>query len=400
MAGNWDDVRREMRRGAAVQRIARHIAWEQITRPRPMDLSRVPPSTAALTPEYLTAILCTSVPEAKVVSTTLGASSSGSSDRCELSVSYNAAGLQAGLPTELFHKCTKSFYTRLHLLRCGLSHNEANFYRIIQPETSFETPKCYHAALEERSYRSSIIMENVVRTKDARFFDVDTPFTRANIEAMLSLLARLHARYWESARLDSEFTWLSTPQRFSAALEEGMELKQLTSRGMALADSVIPSDLSGRTEAVWRAYQRAMQLSSQAPHTYLHGDPHLRNYYRTADGRVGLSDWQVTMKGSWSHDFAYTMLTSLRVDQRRAWEQELLSFYLNRLEEYGAHRPPAADAWELYRRQTLYTFVGWLVTFGFGALQPDMQPASEALEIIRRAGAAVADLQSVRLLQD
>jgi hypothetical protein len=286
------------------------------------------------------------------------------------------------------------------LLRCGLSHNEANFFRVIQPETTFETPKCYHAALEERSYRSSIIMENVVRTKGATFFEVATPFTRSDIEAMLSLLARLHALYWESGRLESEFTWLTTPQRFSQALEEGMELKQLTARGMALADRVVPTDLRGRTDAVWGAYQRAMQLSSQPPYTYLHGDPHLRNYYRTADGRIGLSDWQVTMKGSWSHDFAYTMLTSLRVEQRRAWERELLSFYLNCLAEYGPQRLPAADAWELYRRQTLYTFVGWLVTIGFGALQPDMQPAAEALEIIRRAGAAVADLQSLALLQD
>jgi len=33
---------------------------------------------------------------------------------------------------------------------------------------------------------------------------------------------------------------------------------------------------------------------------------------------------QVALKGSWSHDFAYTMLTSLGVEQCLAWEREPL----------------------------------------------------------------------------
>ena len=108
-----------------------------------------------------------------------------------------------------------------------------------------------------------------------------------------------------------------------------------------------------------------MDLSSRAPLTYLHGDPHLRNYYKTASGRVGLSDWQCTMKGAWSHDFAYAMLTSLPVENRRSWEKELLKFYLDRVRAKGGNAPTPEAAWELYRRQTLYTFVGWLVTIGF-----------------------------------
>jgi hypothetical protein len=125
MAGQWKDIAKETRRAAAISRIARHVAWEQVSGAKPTDLSRVPPSPEALTVEYLTAVLCADHPGAKVTSLKLGAASSGSADRCAFSVAYNAAGNEANLPTRLFHKCTKSFYTRLHLLRCENSANSS-----------------------------------------------------------------------------------------------------------------------------------------------------------------------------------------------------------------------------------------------------------------------------------
>jgi hypothetical protein len=107
----------------------------------------------------------------------------------------------------------------------------------------------------------------------------------------------------------------------------------------------------------------------------------------------------VTMKGAWSFDFTYTLLTALSVEQRRAWDKELLALYLSRVKERGGNPPPAAEAWELYRRQTLYTYVGWLATIGFGALQPSMQPDSASLEIIKRSAYALEDLDSLALLR-
>jgi len=400
MAGQWKDIAKEVRRAAAINRIARNVAWEQVSNARPTDLSRVPPSSEALTVEYLTAVLCEGYPGAKVTSVTLGAASSGSADRCAISVTYNSAGNQANLPTRLFHKCTKSFYTRLHLLRCENSANEIQFFNTIAPELDFELPTSYRAELEPRSQRSSLILEDISNSKGATFFTVGTPFLRSDIEGMLSILGSLHAKYWESPRLNSEFKWLLYPSQFNKILEEGMELEQLMGSGFERAKSVIPAQVADRKEQVWSAHRRAMEMSSRAPLTFLHGDPHLRNYYKTAAGVIGLADWQVTMKGAWSHDFDYTVITSLSIDQRRAWEKDLLAFYLKSLKSGGADSLAYEEAWEIYRRQTLYTFVGWLVTIGFGALQPNMQPASESLEIIRRAAAAVDDLATLSLWKE
>lgn len=398
MSGTWTDINKESRRATAINRIARNVAWEIVSQARPKDLARVPPSAEALTPEYLTAVLCKDHPGAKVTDVTLGAASSGSADRCAFSVTYNDAGNRAGLPRELFHKSTKGFYTRLHLLRCGISRNETSFFDIIQPTLKSEIPKPYRADFEERTYRQSIILENVISTKGARFFEVSTPVERSDIEGMLSIIAELHGKYWESPRLEKEFTWLLQPAQFSRNLEEGMELEQLIDLGLQRGASVVSSKLTGRKADVLAAYRKSMDLSTRAPLTYIHGDPHLRNFYKTSAGAIGLADWQVTMHGAWSHDFAYTLLTSLPVEKRRAWERELLEFYLQRVKDAGGRPPVINDAWELYRRQTMYTFVGWLITIGFGPLQPDMQPTQESLEIIRRAATAVDDLNTIALL--
>src|SRR5579863_7610896 len=82
MAGNWSDIAKESRRALAIQRVARSVAWELLSQPKPKDFSRVPPGPAALTPEWLTAVLCKDHPGCKVIGINLGAASSGSGDRC------------------------------------------------------------------------------------------------------------------------------------------------------------------------------------------------------------------------------------------------------------------------------------------------------------------------------
>jgi Ecdysteroid kinase-like family len=398
MAGTWGDISLEYKRARAINRIARHVAWEKVSNPKPTDLSEVPPAPEALTPEYMTAVMCRNHPAARVTAIELGAESSGSGNRCALVLTYNEAGQSAGLPEHVFHKCEKDFYVRLHLRRLDIDRNEPMFYKVIQPEVGIETPRTYHSDFDTDSCRLSILMEDVIADRGASFFEVGSPIERSDIESMLAILADFHAHFWRSPRLDTEFTWLLDPVTYTRNLIEGMELEQLTINGLQRAESVLPESLKNRKDDIWNAFLNAIELSNQGPKTYLVGDPHLRNFYKTADGIIGLADWQVTMKGAWSHDFDYTLLTSLPVEKRRQWEKDMLRYYLERLRSRGVDELQFDTAWSIYRRQTLYTFVGWLVTIGFGALQPSMQPDGESLEIIRRAAAAVEDLDSIALL--
>jgi aminoglycoside phosphotransferase (APT) family kinase protein len=138
-----------------------------------------------------------------------------------------------------------------------------------------------------------------------------------------------------------------------------------------------------------------MVLASRGPRTYLHGDLHVANTYVTASEALGIADWQVGLQGSWVHDYAYLVSTALEIEDRRAWEKDLLAFYLDRLRAAGGERIELTRAWEDYRRATLYPYFAWIYTLGRARLQPKFQPERVSLTMIRRIAAAIADLDSL-----
>jgi aminoglycoside phosphotransferase (APT) family kinase protein len=141
--------------------------------------------------------------------------------------------------------------------------------------------------------------------------------------------------------------------------------------------------------------RRSLQLASQGPRTYLHGDLHIANTYTTRQGRMGIVDWQASLKGSWAHDYAYLLSTALEVEDRRAWEYELLDFYLERLSAAGGDDIPREKAWQAYRHATLYPYFAWVYTIGRSRLQPRFQPDEICLRLIERISAAIDDLDSL-----
>jgi aminoglycoside phosphotransferase (APT) family kinase protein len=175
-------------------------------------------------------------------------------------------------------------------------------------------------------------------------------------------------------------------------------LADRTPSGVRRAADVIPPALRSRRRDIRTALRRSMAVASQGPRTYLHGDLHVANTYLTADGAVGVCDWQVGLQGSWAHDYAYILATALEVEDRRAWERELLSFYLERLSAAGGGAIPMGQAWLAYRRATLYPYFAWLYTIGRWRLQPRFQPDAVSLVLIRRIAAAVEDLDSLAAL--
>lgn len=135
-----------------------------------------------------------------------------------------------------------------------------------------------------------------------------------------------------------------------------------------------------------------MQSISQGPMTYLHGDLHVANTYLTAEGAVGVCDWQCGLRGSWVHDYAYIVATALEIEDRRAWERELLQFYLEHLAAAGGGAPSPEAAWLDYRRALFYPYFAWLYTLGRSRLQPAFQPEDVSLTLIERLAVAIDDL--------
>jgi hypothetical protein len=380
-----------------IARVCAAAAGERVRGVRVVHAEDVPRSPEDITVEWLTAVLCSNAPAARVTTATPHEGSSGTTTRRTLELAYNEAGTAADLPTRLFVKCTSTVAQRIMLGLGGLIHGEPGFYNHVRQGLEIEAPRGYFGAVDERSWRSIVLLEDVVRTRGARFWRAGTAIGREQVEDLLAHVARWHGALWGSPRL-SHWRWLRMPADQMRLIDSLIGLADRRAAGAARAHAVVPAALRARQDDLYVGLRRSMELLSQGRPTYLHGDLHIANTYLTREGRMGIADWQVGLKGSWAYDYAYLVTTALAVEDRRAWERDLLDVYLDRLAAAGGPPIPREDAWEAYRQATLYPYFAWVYTIGRSRLQPTFQSDEVSLVMIERIATAIDDLDSLRAL--
>ncbi|MGH3421200.1 MAG: phosphotransferase, partial [Streptosporangiaceae bacterium] len=337
------------------------------------------------------AVLCPPVQGARVVSARTLAGTAGTTTRRTLHLVYNQAGAVAALPQRLFVKSTSSIAQRVMLGLGGLIQGEPRFYGTVRPRLEIEAPASYFGAVDQRSWRSVLLLEDVVYSRGASFWDPETRITRAQIEDLLRMTAGWHGRLWDSPLLSS-WTWLRSPGDQLRVIDGLLGLADRTPAGTERARAVLPPSLASRRHDLHEAMRRSLTAASQGPMTYLHGDLHVANTYLAADGSVGVCDWQCGLRGSWVHDFAYIVATALETEDRRAWEWELLQFYLEHLAAAGGGTLSPEAAWLAYRGALFYPYFAWIYTLGRSRIQPAFQPDGVSLTLIGRIAAAIDDL--------
>ncbi len=356
-------------------KLAANVARERLVPPRVTTLKDLPPSANALTNEWLTAALCRDVPGAAVVDSEVVGGSDGTSSRRALRVDYNPAGQTAGLPTRLFTKSASSFQSRLMLVAGGVAESETIFYRDIRPQLDrLRSPSSYYAAFDPKTYRSFVVMDDLSAAGWAFPNPMQDTISRRDAEDMVDQMAYYHAAFWDDPRLSSQYGRLATTEIFQQRINN-VGLLKAAHRGLEHIEATTPPAIYRRREELIPTTMRALHLNSTGTPTLLHQDVHQGNWLRDPDGRMGLYDWQCVARGEWALDFAYAMSINLPVEDRRAWERELLERYLWRLGEEGVKDPPSFEqAWLRYRQQPFHVVIFSLLTIGAGRFQPVMQP--------------------------
>jgi aminoglycoside phosphotransferase (APT) family kinase protein len=364
---------------------------ERFRPPKLRSRDDVPMSGADLTTDWLTDVLCHDVPGAKVLAYRTPGGSSGTSERLALRVDYNDVGIAAGLPTQLYTKTTKSFRQRMVLGGAGAIAGESHFYMRLRDKSTIEAPRGYWGKVDEASWRSITIMEDVVATKGARFLAPTTGFTHEQITDLVGGLARLHGPLWG----DPDIAGLKTPGDYIGRTSAFLDIRKRCEVGMERAKKVIPQRLLGQADRLFDATVRSMDISThEMPRTLLHGDAHAGQTYVTADGKMGLGDWQAILQGGWAFDFAYLVNSGCEPADRRAWQHDLLNTYVLTLREVGGPVIGLEDAMLAYRRQSFWPYTAWAFTIGRAAYQPEMQPVDTCLSVLKRTSTAIDDLDA------
>jgi thiamine kinase-like enzyme len=383
-------------RAGLATRVACHVANERITNPRPVSLREVPPTPGHLTDEWLTLALCRGIPGAKVLGHSLGPRSDGTSSRRTLRVEFDDVGREAGLNEWLFTKSGPGFMTRLVSAAVGLGEIESAFYAQVRDELPIEAPRTQHSAYDPVTGRQLLIIDDVSHTREACFGTILTRrLDRGQAEQVVDTLAALHAQFWDAALRRRFGHWLPDAYQWMARLNTTINAPKRILVGFARAREVIPTKIFRRSKEVPGALMRSLEINIAGPQTLLHGDVHPGNWYVTGDNQMGLYDWQCAVSGGGARDVAYALSTHLTIENRRAWERELVARYVDRLAMAGCRVPNAEAAFLAYRQQMLHAMFMWLVTIGRYRLQPEMQPKEVALESVRRTCQAAADLDSL-----
>ena len=369
-------------------RLSAHTLRDHFLNPICLTPQDVPWRAEALTPEWLTAILCKDVPEARVIGLTVEAASSGSSVRRRIHVRYNASGETANLPTHLFAKTTPDILTRL---TSGTSAGqEARFFTVLAPMLNLEVPHHRCSAFDRITGRSLHLFDDLVATRGASFCDYRTTFTRVQMTDVLGALARLHGGLHGDPRLSGELSWIPTYETFFQALAAtGTRVGH--EQALEKTRHLIPPAVYAGRNRLWAAAEDSLTDHATGLRSVIHSDVHPGNWYLTADGHPGLCDWQCIAQGHWARDLAYALSSMLEPEARRAWESELIAHYLGVLSASGGPCVSLDDARHFYRRQLPAALLMWTPTLCHPATMPDMQPEEVSLEMIRRITTAIDD---------
>lgn len=297
------------------------------------------------------------------------------------------------VPESVFVKvAAETAATRLMGELGRLGHTEVRFYSQLAPQLN-GVPHAYGAAFDTWTGRYLLVLEDLP-AESCEFPDTLHPLSPDQASLVIELLAALHASFWDRLPRDGRgpLGWLYTPSGDVTSLLTGSlmhaSIKRLRDRP-SLADVRVEN---GRFIA--ENYRAVATLIDAAPHTVMHGDAHPGNMYFHG-GKAGLLDWQAVRRGHPSRELAYTLITSLTPEDRRASQRELLDDYRRALVASGGPDLDRDDMWLRYRQSALYGYVAPLITAGMGGMQVE----GIAMEGLRRGVAALDDLETVAALK-
>lgn len=378
-----------------IARVGTAYLHDQIMRPKAESIAEVPASLSAVTANWLTEAVCGDS-DARVLSFRHEPISAGSTSRARLYFEYaGPAGAVAALPPTVFVKSTSSFLTRLHVGATGAAGVEARFYREIQPTIDVRTPHGVFGTADRRTGRSILLLEDIARTRDVIFGDIQGNYIDRNrAESLVDTLAATHGSLYQSPRFKTDLRWMVTSLRLQYGLNRLVDFEHRTVVGFDRSADVMPPEIIPYRNKIHAYLMASVELDKQVPLGLVHSDVHAGNWFIEDCDRMGLFDWSIIAKGQGTRDLAYALMSNLTTEDRRSWEQELVERYTARLAEVsGVSHDPSA-VWRSYRQQTMHGFCFWLYTIGRGTFQPKMQADEVSRANIQRMARAIMDLES------
>lgn len=272
----------------------------------------------------------------------------------------------------------------------GAYYHEVMFYRHLAGRTAMRTPAIYANEISDDKLSFITLMEDMAPAEPGSQF-VGESLAHARL-AMVEA-ARLAAAFYGDSKVCEKDYVMSQARDdggvFGQALLQEHWPKFLERFGHGInaeCQSFGSRYVDGHTNFVMR-FQGAKTLA--------HGDLRSENILFTGDESACVVDWQTFMETSALADLAYFMGGSVEVEDRRAWERDLVREYSETLGELGVSLS-FDECWEQYREQAMH---GLMITIlGACFSQPAERSDAMFLTMIQRHLQHCVDLDAADFL--
>ncbi|XDG02403.1 hypothetical protein ABKA04_002018 [Annulohypoxylon sp. FPYF3050] len=267
----------------------------------------------------------------------------------------------------------------------SLAQREANFFAKIAPRIKhMGYPRGWWGGTSDKqgiAIMSDLTREGCTFPSEAASYSVEKALEGA------AQIAGLHAQFWGQSQDD--YPWITND--YDAAMT--FITQPWNSVVREPGRPKLPEHLMDGAR-VRRAQEKYYARRNPRFRTLLHGDTHLGNVYFTAEGKTRFLDWSAIHFGSCFHDLAYFISSILNIEDRRAYEMEVLDHYLQTLHRLGGPKLDRDDE-ELmieYKRSYMTNII-WPVC-GY-----DLQPKERVDAFAERTIAAWVDHKIIELIE-
>lgn len=286
---------------------------------------------------------------------------------------------------------TQSPAVREMLAPARVFEREARFYLEIAPQLDV-VANAYRVVADFTNDDYVLLLEDLGHM---RIGDQAAGASVEDAAAALVALARLHAEFWQSPRLDA-IGWM--PMINAQGMKIGREIYQASLPGfLEVFEHAIDDANRDLMQRFGENVHQLLDSFAAMPTTIVHFDYRLDNLFFGPDGTVKMIDFQASSKGGGAYDVGYFLSQNLATDVRRAHEDELLRTYHEALISGGATQYSFDQLRADYRVGVLY---GWIIpVFAVGTLDSSSERAVALwTEVIERSQAAMRDHGVANLL--
>jgi hypothetical protein len=349
----------------------------------------IPVEVEELTAEWFTEVMQSRAPGAVIDGVEVIDTSSGTTGRARVGLT----SADERIPSTVFVKLPPFTPDRRAMVNMtGMGVSEARFYESVASWLPVRTPSLWFAAhdLHDDGY---IMVFDDLSAAGATQPTQEEADALGFASQVMGTFARLHGAMHGSPRIEpgGDLQWIGE-RTHGYGKEEGNAILRM---GLHSFGDQMPPVFHELADLYLTRGTEFNDVLFAGTQTLIHGDCHIGNMLRDADGPI-LLDWAMVSHGPGLRDVAYFIGNSLPHEVRKHHEQELLRTYLAALADNGVEIP-WDEAWDTYRLQIV---TSWIAASMTAAMGDSLQPLEIGMRATERSNLALEELDVLPLLRE